>query len=90
MSRIRTSNNLSVYSIDSSTGFPTQLLHSPFTVGTTPVFVQWDLNGKWLYVGSQSARQIFAYTFDAATFALTSNSQSATTSVAPTSMAVTK
>src|SRR5580692_7453810 len=45
------SNNLSAYSIDSSTGFLTPIADSPFPdTGTAPAAVVVDPNGQYLYV----------------------------------------
>ena len=51
-------NTISAYTIDSTTGVTTQLLKSPFTSGTEPVFVTTDPAGKFLYVCNQTAKNI--------------------------------
>jgi 6-phosphogluconolactonase len=44
------SNNISVFSIDSSTGSLTQTAGSPFSIGLTPLNMQVTPTGKFLYV----------------------------------------
>jgi 6-phosphogluconolactonase (cycloisomerase 2 family) len=80
---------VSAYSI-ASNGTPTQITDSPFTVVAAPVFVTWDPNGKWLYVGGQTSREISEYQFTTTNGTLAPSLQSVTTSVAPTSIGLTQ
>jgi 6-phosphogluconolactonase (cycloisomerase 2 family) len=87
MSPIPGSNNVSAFSIDSSTGKLTQVSGSPFGSGSTPVFAVVDATGKFLFVGNQSSTNIYEYSIDSATGALTAVSGSPYgTGSAPTSM----
>jgi 6-phosphogluconolactonase len=54
----QSSNNISVYSIDSASGATTQLTSSPFTAGTAPSFVTVDPAGKFLYACNQTGKNI--------------------------------
>lgn len=62
------SNNISVYSLDQTTGALTQVANSPFTTGATPVSVV--SRGGSLFVANQGAATISVYTFDSKTGAL--------------------
>ena len=86
----QTASTITVFSVDSSTGILTQTKNSPFTAGNTPTFAEIDPNGKFLYTGSQGGTSISAESIDPTTGDLTSTSESVSTTVAPTSIAVTK
>ncbi len=61
------SNNISVFSIDSSTGALTQLANSPFAVGLPPLNMQVTPSGSFLYVttSGQSGGFIFGFSVNA-------------------------
>ena len=80
------SNDISVYTIDSSTGALTQVSCGPngttgcngtveptnFVAGTSPGSVTVDPSGKFAYVTNSGSGDVSAYTIDATTGALTS------------------
>jgi YVTN family beta-propeller protein len=67
-----TSNTISAYSIDASTGALTPIAGSPFAAtGTTPVAVAVDPNGVYLYVANNGSNDVSVYSIDAATGVLT-------------------
>lgn len=80
------SNNISAYTLDGSTGVPTQVTNSPFLAGTAPAVVLIDSTGSFLYVCNQTTKDISRFTIDQTTGQLLSNTVAATTSSAPTSM----
>lgn len=82
--------NISVFSVAPTTGILTQVSGSPFGTNGAPLFEVIDPNHLFLYVGSQSAMTISAQSIDITTGVLTTTSESASTGVAPSSMAVTK
>jgi len=60
-----TSNNVSVFSINPSTGILTQVSGSPFTAGATSANSAVDSTGQFAYVANASgANQVSAYTID--------------------------
>jgi 6-phosphogluconolactonase (cycloisomerase 2 family) len=69
------SNNVSVFTINAATGGLTEVAGSPFAAGSAPLSVTVDPTGKFAYVTSQNsgvpANNVFAYTINAATGALT-------------------
>jgi 6-phosphogluconolactonase (cycloisomerase 2 family) len=69
---------------------PTQITDSPFTVTSSPAFVTWDPNGKWLYVGGQTSKEISEYQFVSNSGNLTAATQTITTVVAATSIGLTQ
>ena len=84
------SSNISVFTVAATTGVLTQITGSPFTAGTAPLFMVLDPNNLFIYVGSQTARSISAFSINTSTGALLSTSQSALTSASPSSMSVSK
>ena len=84
------SNNVSAYSIDSSTGATTGLDKSPFAAGTRPVFATLDPAGKFLYVCNQSSKNITKFQINPDTGGLPSNTISTTLDVAPASLVFAK
>jgi streptogramin lyase len=70
------SNNVSAYTIDSTTGALSQLSNSPFTAGSGPASVAVDPSGKFAYVANLFAGSVSAYTIDSTTGALSQLSNS--------------
>jgi len=67
-----TSNTISAYSIDASTGALTPIAGSPFAAtGTTPVAVAVDPNGVYLYVANNGSNDVSVYSIDDTTGVLT-------------------
>jgi 6-phosphogluconolactonase len=83
-------NNVSVFSIASSTGVPTQITNSPFATGTAPVFVSVDSTGHFLYVGNQTSKNITEFSINQSAGTLPTGIVGASTTTAPTSMVTTK
>src|SRR5258706_7872210 len=68
------SNNVSGYTIDATTGALTAIPGSPgspFAAGTHPFSVAVDPTGKFAYVANDGSNNVSGYTIDAATGALT-------------------
>jgi 6-phosphogluconolactonase len=66
------SNSISAYAINASTGALTDIAGSPFAAtGTGPVAVTVDPNGTYLYVANNASNNVSVYSIDAATGALT-------------------
>jgi YVTN family beta-propeller protein len=66
------SNTISAYAIDASTGALTPIAGSPFAdTGTGPVAVTVDPNGAYLYVANNASNTVSVYSIDASTGALT-------------------
>jgi 6-phosphogluconolactonase len=66
------SNSISAYAIDASTGALVPLAGSPFAAtGTGPVAVAVDPNGAFLYVANNASNTVSVYAIDPATGALT-------------------
>jgi 6-phosphogluconolactonase (cycloisomerase 2 family) len=84
------SSNISAFSVAPTTGVLTQITSSPFSAIAAPLFEVIDPNGLFLYVGSQTGRSISAFSINTSTGVLTATSQSASTSVSPSSMSVSK
>jgi 6-phosphogluconolactonase len=84
------SSSISVFTVTPVTGALTQVTGSPFATTGAPLFEVIDPNGLFLYTGSQSSSTISALSIDSTTGILTTTSESASTSVAPSSMSVTK
>jgi 6-phosphogluconolactonase (cycloisomerase 2 family) len=84
------STNISVFSVDSTTGVLTQTAKSPFSASGAPSFLVIDPNGKFLYTVSQSSNSISVLSIDPSTGDLTTTAESASTTVAPSAMSVTK
>jgi 6-phosphogluconolactonase len=67
-----TSNTISAYSIDASSGALTPIAGSPFAAtGTTPVAVAVDPNGAYLYVANSGSNDVSVYSIDDTTGVLT-------------------
>jgi hypothetical protein len=64
-------DNVSAYTIDSTTGALTQLSNSPFAAGGGPTSVAVDPSGKFAYVTNHLVDNVSAYTIDRTTGALT-------------------
>jgi 6-phosphogluconolactonase len=69
-------NNVSAFSITSSTGQLTTITGSPFSAGTEPVFVLAEPAGKYLYIGNQKSTNITGFSYDSTTGKLTAISGS--------------
>jgi 6-phosphogluconolactonase (cycloisomerase 2 family) len=82
----KSTNNVSAYRIDSSTGALTLFTSSPFAAGTAPEFASIDSTGKFLFVGNQSSTNITEFIIDPNTGGLPSTAPGANTGSAPTSM----
>jgi 6-phosphogluconolactonase len=67
-----TSNDISVFTLDPTTGIPNQVSGSPFGTGKGPGFVMTDPSGLFVYVGNQTDRNIWSYQVTAFTGALSS------------------
>jgi 6-phosphogluconolactonase (cycloisomerase 2 family) len=70
-----TDGNISAYDIDASTGALSEITGSPFTTGIFPFSVQVDPLGNFVYVTSASifsSNNVYGYSLDATTGALTS------------------
>lgn len=68
------SNDVSVYTINSGTGALTALAGgtgNPFATGTTPVGVTITPNGSFVYVANSGSNNVWAYTVNVGTGALT-------------------
>src|SRR5580700_2963742 len=66
------SNNISVFSIDSSTGALTQLAKSPFAIGLPPLNMQVTPSGNFLYVTTNGQSDGFIFVFSVNAGVLTS------------------
>ena len=64
------SNDISAYTIDSTTGALSLVIGSPFTAGYWPYLVAVDPSGKFVYAPNNHSNDISAYTIDSATGAL--------------------
>jgi 6-phosphogluconolactonase len=70
------SNTISAYAINASTGALVQIAGSPFAAtGTGPVAVAVDPNGAYLYAANNASNTVSVYAIDAATGALTAVGQ---------------
>ena len=83
------SNNVSAYTIDASTGATTALA-SPFAAGTRPVSATVDPAGAFLYVCNQSSKNITKFQINQETGGLPSNTIAATTNLAPAAVVFAK
>jgi YVTN family beta-propeller protein len=71
-----TSNTISAYAIDASTGALTPIAGSPFaSTGTTPVAAVVDPNGAYLYVADNGSNAVSVYAIDDTTGALTATGE---------------
>ncbi|MDE2346425.1 MAG: beta-propeller fold lactonase family protein, partial [Gammaproteobacteria bacterium] len=64
-------NQVSVYSIDASTGALTPISGSPFAAGNNPQYIQLDIKYGLAYVSNFAGHDISAYSINPATGALT-------------------
>jgi 6-phosphogluconolactonase len=70
------SNSISAYAINASTGALTEIAGSPFAAtGTGPVAVAVDPDGTYLYVANNASNTVSVYSIDADTGALTAVGQ---------------
>ena len=81
-------NNVSGFTIDSSTGVLTAFTGSPFTTGSFPVSVAVDPSGKFVYVANSQSNNVSGYTIET-TGALTSLGNAFTAGSSPFSVAIT-
>ncbi len=66
-----TSNTISAYTINATTGQLTQVSGSPWATGELPQSITIDPSGKFVYVANQTSNNISAYTINGDTGALT-------------------
>ena len=66
-----TSNSVSAYTINSSTGALTAVPGSPFASGAEPIGITVDPSGRFVYVANSGDNTISAYTISSSTGALT-------------------
>jgi 6-phosphogluconolactonase len=72
-SRIKLSNTLSAYTINSSTGYLTAVSGSPFaSTGNGPVSLVVDPNGAFLYAANNGSNTVSVYSIDTTSGALAS------------------
>jgi 6-phosphogluconolactonase (cycloisomerase 2 family) len=71
-SRTTTSNDVSAYTLNATTGALSAVAGSPFAAGTNPSSVTVDPTGRFAYVSNQASQDIRAYTIDTATGTLAS------------------
>ncbi len=83
------SNNVWVYTIDTSTGATTEVA-SPFAAGTRPVSATIDPAGAFLYVCNQSSNNITKFQINQSTGGLPSSTITATSKVAPAALVFAK
>ncbi len=83
------SNKIYAYTINATTGVPSQISNSPFATGGGPAFIATDAAGQFLFVGNQSSSNVSVFRITHANGVLTSIA-TASTSSAPTSMVVVK
>jgi 6-phosphogluconolactonase len=81
------SNNVSVYTIDSTTGALTPV-GSPVAAGLVPASVAVDPSGKFAYVANQNSHNVSAYTINSSTGALTPVGSPVAAGFFPVSVAV--
>jgi 6-phosphogluconolactonase (cycloisomerase 2 family) len=86
------SNNVSAYSIDSSTGALSEISGSPFAAGPGPTSIAVDPSGKFVYVANGGSANftdtVSAYVIDATSGALISAGVVSTQRLSPRSIAV--
>jgi 6-phosphogluconolactonase len=61
-----TANTVSIFSINSATGFLTPVSGSPIVTGMAPVSVTLDITGLFLYVANASSNNISGYSINPA------------------------
>ena len=85
----QSSNDISVFAIDSSTGTLSEIAGSPFAAtGTTPVAIAVDPNGKYAYVANNVSDTLSVYSIDAASGVLTAVGSPVATHMAPVAVTV--
>jgi DNA-binding beta-propeller fold protein YncE len=67
----RLSNNISAYSVDSTTGALTPVSGSPFAAGTDPYSLALDRLGNFLYAANQGSNNVSAFSINGSTGVLT-------------------
>ena len=83
------SNNISAFSIDSTSGVLTPIAGSPFaSIGTAPVTVTVDPNGAFLYVADNTSNDVSVYAINNTTGALTSAGVAIATGKGPSAIAI--
>ena len=66
------SNNVSAFMIENGTGQLSQVnAGTPYSVGTSPVFILVEPAGQYLYVGNQGSTNVSGFTYDSTTGKLT-------------------
>jgi len=66
------SNNISAFSVNTTTGFLAPVAGSPFATGTNPTFLSLDPTARFLYVTNGGSSNVSGYAIDAPTGALQS------------------
>ena len=74
---------MSVFSIDKTTGVTTQLMKSPFTAGTQPLFAVTNPAGTFLYVCNSMPKNIFQFVINPDTGGIPASTVSASFNLAP-------
>ena len=70
------SNTISAFQVDPTSGTPTQVAGSPFAAGMAPEFMATDATGKFLFVANSNSNDVSAFTIDGAKGALSAVSGS--------------
>jgi len=65
------SNNISAYSVNRTTGFLTPVAGSPFTAGTNPIYLALDRQCRYVYAPNYLSNDLSSYVIDQNTGALT-------------------
>ncbi len=85
----RDSNNVSAFTLNSSTGALTSVAGSPFPAGTAPFSVAVDPSGTFVYVANSGSNNVSVYTINSTTGALSPVSGSPfPAGAAPSSVAI--
>jgi hypothetical protein len=71
-----TSNDVSAFSLDTSTGTLISISNSPFAAGQSPLCAATDPMGKYLFVGNWNSDNVSGFTINVSTGALTATSGS--------------
>ena len=66
-----TTNNISAYAVNATSGALTQIAGSPYAAGTDPQALAFDPTGSYLYVANNGTNNLSAYAVNASTGALT-------------------
>lgn len=83
-----TSNNVSVLSLNSTTGTLTPVTGSPVTVGTGPVAIAVDPSGKFVFVANQTSNNLSVFSISPPSTLVPVAGSPFATGVSPTAVAV--